>query len=80
MNYAAITEEIHRKLNVLGLSQDPRMDYGIMRLQSHGPVTNTMFSRMGKHYNLTWTIDYTTKRFMIVGWLLLGGKLRVRRI
>lgn len=76
MNIKAITEEIHAKLNALGLSDDPR-NFVYYDSAYSGIKLHTKYQFSGKH--MSWEIDYTTRRFMLLGWLILGGRLRFKK-
>lgn len=74
MNIKAVTEEIHAKLNKLGLSYDPRFAGTLNMLEIRKMSQPTNYCFVSKH--ISWEIDYTSKRFMLFGWLIFGGKLR----
>jgi len=88
VNIVAITNQIHDKLNKLGLSDDPRYGYTIRdnwtQLSGyHGsplcltPVYN--FAKTGRYVSVDYTFEPSGFRFMLVSWLLFGGKLTFKR-
>ena len=86
MDYAAAANQIHEKLNKLGLSLDPRhylTATNYLRINSIDPFSETIYPckliLKGRYLEATYTITVPSWRFIIVSWLLFGGKLTIKK-
>lgn len=74
MNIVTTTNEIHDKLNKLGLSPDPRYSGNFTFLSSSNMTAR--FTLNSKR--LSWDVNISN-RIIFMCWLLFGGRLKINR-